>query len=79
MTTAALAKIKCPEALDWTTLAGVCRLCLRNECIKFDIFEDDDENQSSMSSSAVAANATLRHRISLFYEIKVSDRLQFLP
>lgn len=60
MTTAALAKIKCPEALDWSTLAGICRLCLRNECIKFDIFEDDEDSQSS-----------LRQRISLFYEIKV--------
>lgn len=59
MATASLSKIKLAEALSWNTLAKVCRLCLRNECIKFDIFEDQDETLS------------LLQRISLFYNIKV--------
>lgn len=69
MTTAALAKIKCPEALSWNTLAQVCRLCLRNQCIKFDIFEDEEDS----NSTATFAHSSLHERISRFYDIQVGQ------
>lgn len=67
MTTAALAKIKCPEELSWATLAKVCRLCLRNECIQFDIFEEEDSGPTD----------PLHRRIVQFYGIQVRWQLNY--
>lgn len=68
MTTAALAKIKCPQALSWHTLAKVCRLCLRTECIQFDIF---GETQGAFEDTL----GTLSERILRFYDITVGYRM----
>ncbi|XP_059612839.1 zinc finger protein 436-like [Phlebotomus argentipes] len=66
MNTVALEKLKEQQALSVESLADICRLCLRSDSVRFDIFNNEEDYKVPLSQ-----------RIYDFYRIKVSktDRL----
>ncbi|GAB0099377.1 zinc finger protein 271 [Sergentomyia squamirostris] len=66
MNTIALAKLKEQQTLTAESLSEICRLCLRGDSVRFDIFNSEEDYKVPLSQ-----------RIYEFYRIKVSkdDRL----
>ncbi|XP_055712866.1 zinc finger protein 271-like isoform X1 [Phlebotomus papatasi] len=66
MNTVALTKLKEQQNLSLESLSEICRLCLRSDSVRFDIFNNEEDYKVPLSQ-----------RICEFYRIKVSknDRL----